>query len=513
MKIRVEFKEVDNKEDLPSSDIDLTLKLQLNYIQADSCAVAPVVKKVLYINPNGGEYKGSSSITTIQGNPEDELILEIPTRDGYIFDGWYTEEDGGTQIYNNTRLELIESQNLYAHWKLPTYSVNIVNSGGGTVSPTHLSIEYSGTNIFKVKPNSGYYLSEVSCSNGYTTNAQVGANQTEEQTITISNNNMSGTSRCIVTFAINAITYITSLNNNNLAYDGTEDNNLRYIGSNPNNYVRFNGELWRIIGVMNNITDENGKTESHIKIIRNEPLIGGGASWDSKRRGVGSSLSDYGSNDWTDSKLMLTLNEMAYWKREDGSCFWSLTTSSKCYFSSSGLTTDAKEMISKAVWNLGAGAGSVSNDIENPFEIYTRERGTITYSNGTITRPSTWIGYVGLMYPSDYGFAVGGLDRSACLNLGLGKYDSSFGDCYTSDWLKSNVRNNGEWTLTSSVWGANPFYGTHVYTLRNSGGISKSTAYTPANGYGVRPVVYLKSEILITGGTGANSNPFIIKLP
>ena len=44
--------------------------------------------------------------------------------------------------------------------------------------------------------------------------------------------------------------------------NGANDNNYRYSGSNPNNYVKFNNELWRIIGVI------NGK----VKIIRNEAI-------------------------------------------------------------------------------------------------------------------------------------------------------------------------------------------------------------------------------------------------
>jgi len=60
----------------------------------------------------------------------------------------------------------------------------------------------------------------------------------------------------------NIVKYITNLaktDTTNLAYDDTADKNLRYIGSNPNNYVEFNGELWRIIGVMNNaIIEANG---------------------------------------------------------------------------------------------------------------------------------------------------------------------------------------------------------------------------------------------------------------
>ena len=49
---------------------------------------------------------------------------------------------------------------------------------------------------------------------------------------------------------------------NTLAYDGTADNNLRYVGANPCNYVSFNNELWRIIGVMNNIDDGTGNLET-----------------------------------------------------------------------------------------------------------------------------------------------------------------------------------------------------------------------------------------------------------
>ncbi len=43
-----------------------------------------------------------------------------------------------------------------------------------------------------------------------------------------------------------------------LKFDRTKDNNLRYVGANPNNYVKFNNELWQIIGVMNNMELDNG---------------------------------------------------------------------------------------------------------------------------------------------------------------------------------------------------------------------------------------------------------------
>ena len=35
--------------------------------------------------------------------------------------------------------------------------------------------------------------------------------------------------------------------------------NIRYYGADPNNYVLFNNELWRIIGVFKNIDNGTGK--------------------------------------------------------------------------------------------------------------------------------------------------------------------------------------------------------------------------------------------------------------
>ena len=52
----------------------------------------------------------------------------------------------------------------------------------------------------------------------------------------------------------NAVNYVKVLyaydaSSNGLERDTTSDNNIRYVGANPNNYVEFNGEAWRIIGV------------------------------------------------------------------------------------------------------------------------------------------------------------------------------------------------------------------------------------------------------------------------
>ncbi len=49
--------------------------------------------------------------------------------------------------------------------------------------------------------------------------------------------------------AANCITKNADKNTEELVYDETVDNNLRYIGSDVNNYVLFNDELWRLMGL------------------------------------------------------------------------------------------------------------------------------------------------------------------------------------------------------------------------------------------------------------------------
>ena len=81
-----------------------------------------------------------------------------------------------------------------------------------------------------------------------------------------------------------------------IAYDETVYNNLRYIGENPNNYVSFNNELRRIMGVFNNIDDGTGTKETRLKIIKNEPY-NESIAWNSS-----------GQNDWTQASLQQELN-------------------------------------------------------------------------------------------------------------------------------------------------------------------------------------------------------------
>ena len=289
----------------------------------------------------------------------------------------------------------------------------------------------------------------------------------------------------------NIITYVTDLaksDTTNLAYDDTADKNLRYIGANPNNYVEFNGELWRIIGVMNNVKDSNGTSASRIKIIRAESI--GSYSWDNKPSGIGSSISSYGSNDWTDSRLMTTLNNGPYWNRTSGTCYSGEGGATKdCDFSSIGLNSISKEMISNVVWNLG---GNNTNAI-TANNMYKYEHGATVYTG----HQTKWTGNVGLIYPSDYGYAVGGNVRSTCLNSNLSSYNSN--SCDTNDWL---VLSSIQWTISPSSNNGNSVFRVGSIDALN---------YNDTNGTRLtRPVVYLDTKLYVTKGEGTETNPYKI---
>ena len=274
-----------------------------------------------------------------------------------------------------------------------------------------------------------------------------------------------------------------------LKFDNTVDNNLRYIGANPNNYVSFNNELWRIIGVFNNIDDGTGTKETRVKIIRNEPI--GVYSWDYD----GTVSSNRYDNDWTSSQLKDLLNNGAYYNRTTGSYYNNSTTATSVDFTSNGLTEEAKSMISDAKWNLGGLAGS----LDIPLSVYTSERGTTVYSG----RPTEWIGSIGLMYPSDYGYATAGgssTDRETCLNTKLFSW-IVYDDCFNNDWLYTG---SYPWTLTPDSSSSSGVF----YVLSN-GRVFSGIAYYIND---VFPALYLNSNVKISGGEGTESSPFTLSL-
>ena len=307
-----------------------------------------------------------------------------------------------------------------------------------------------------------------------------------------------------------------------LAYDGTTDNNLRYVGLNPCNFVKIDNELWRIIGVMNNIDDGTGKKETRIKLIRNKLFVG--FSWDSS----GSSVNGgYGVNEWSQADLMKLLNPgyesesvggSLYYNNSSGNCYSDGNNATKaCDFTSSGLKENLKALIGSAVWNTGTNGtnsyNSASNGLASHFYTYERsnDNGKICtsgdYCNDTVARTTTWQGKIGLMYSSDYGYATSGgstSNRTSCMAKELyGWDDSSYReDCIGNDWLKSS--SGWEWTLSPSAHSSSASY---VFDITGYGGVYDKVACETLL---FRPSVYLIPSTSILGGEGTLENPYEI---
>ena len=211
----------------------------------------------------------------------------------------------------------------------------------------------------------------------------------------------------------------------------------------------------------------------------------------SKPSGTGSSTSQYGSNEWSDSALMNVLNNGAYYNRTTGTCPSGQNGATKsCDFSTMGLTDEAKNMIGDALWNLG---GSSTYQGLYADDYYTFERSTTVYSG----RSTTWTGKIALMYPSDYMYAG---DLSKCSSDGY-NWDGDTTNCRDTSWLRNT--STAQWTLTSLASGSDS-----VLNVGSSGYVRD--LYIVKATRASRPVLFLKSNVQITGGDGSQSNPCIL---
>ena len=259
------------------------------------------------------------------------------------------------------------------------------------------------------------------------------------------------------------------------------ENGYRYEGKNPNNYIWFNNELWRIIGVFDE--DSHGVSgENLVKIIREDSI--GGLVWDK---------SD--TNDWSASSLKSLLNGAYYdWESNKSSvstyCYgYSTSVPGNCDYSEIGINDTYRSMIQNVTWYL-RGYSSNSATAES-FYNYERTTGTV-YSG----RPTETTGYIGLMYPSDYGYSV--LASSCARTTNLGSYGSS--SCASQSWL---YKSGKEWTITPDSTNLNCVFG--LYSI---GYLSYPSSAN--SGISIRPVLYLSSSVYKITGDGTISNPYII---
>ena len=260
----------------------------------------------------------------------------------------------------------------------------------------------------------------------------------------------------------------------------------RYYGANPNNYICLDKEgqstcpdrsLYRIIG---SIYEENAG-ENLIKVIKATSLTNGSTTtyaWDSNSNNIWATPTNGNySNSLSSGASLMPLLNSGDW--------WSGTNTYVNY----GLTATAKSMVNTSRYYLGG----YNTTIVKTTAMYGYERGTNRYDTG---RPLYWDGYVGLMYPTDYGYAAG---NSCATGTNLSSYNSS---CTNKDWLYNP--SNWQWlmspgSLTSDcVWGVNSSGFVDDFNISDGPGL-------------VSPVFYLTSTTSIVDGDGSETNPYLLK--
>ena len=294
------------------------------------------------------------------------------------------------------------------------------------------------------------------------------------------------------TYGMKATEYITNLleyDGEGLKKDNTSDQNIRYYGSNPNNYVRFNNELWRIIGVFGN----------NVKLVRKDSL--GKLSWDSSESSVNEG---WGVNEWSQSALKNYLNTM-YYGGTDVTCY-NGQNKKEVTCPTNKLDNTVKALMDNHTWKTGAIEWS---KITNTLAFYKDERGNVTEKicnggatcNDTVERTTEWPGYIGLPYATDYAYASG---ESICETNMVKQDSNNVYICKNDNWMfKPNTL---YWTI--SPVDSSGFSRYYVWLVSSGGSVSSDRA---SNARAVFPAIYLKSNILIESGKGTSSDPYILK--
>ena len=369
-------------------------------------------------------------------------------------------ENGGTLSYNETTKKVIVKTNIsdkcYAYFDVIPTDVTLAITNRPTTYGKLGSINCTGSSATY---NQQYNRVEISSFNGKYSSCSL--NYTDS------------------TSKVNLASYIMGLSGKT---QGTgkvvNENGYRYEGKNPNNYIWFNNEYWRIIGVFDSAS--HGQSNKNlVKIIRDDVLDG--LVWDKSN-----------TNDWTASSLKSLLNG-AYYKAQDGTssgyCYgYSTTVTANCDYTKKGIQSGYRGMIANVTWHLGG----YSSTSATSSAFYGYERGTKVYSG----RPTSTTGYIGLMYPSDYGYSV--LSSSCTRTTNLGSYGTT---CAGQSWLYGK---GDEWTLTPSS-----LLSIFVFHLSNIASVYSNYAN---GGWGTRPVLYLDASVYKIDGDGSLNNPYIVRM-
>lgn len=180
------------------------------------------------------------------------------------------------------------------------------------------------------------------------------------------------------------------------------------------------------------------------------------------------SVSEYGSSNWTTSELNKINLNTNYWN----------------YLGSAW-----QELISPATWHINGIPYESYNSSDTLLikSIYDAEMNNTEYNGHS----ATYTDEIGLIYVSDYGYAA----SPEFWNRPITSYSLD-----TDNWLNINLQ---EWTITP--WDYVDPYDYYIYFILYVGNVSYTYNQT---GCAVRPVFYLNYDVELIGGSGTYTDPY-----
>ena len=325
------------------------------------------------------------------------------------------------------------------------YTVSlIVNNGSGTST---VLVEESKDATFTVTPNDGYKaeLETDTCGGTLSGNTYTISNVTSNKT-------------CSITFKKKGTSLAALIQTN-----AVNEKGYRYEGANPNNYIYMvkNGsnELWRIIGLFPDGT--SGENVIRVRKVGYES-----AQYDSNS-----------TNHWPKTTLYTTLSSTYSIANYKNTVNYTMYLGTNDFYTS---YTSANLYDMERILNNKGMAGKTSSS---------------SYSSTT-----TFIGSVGLMYPSDYGYAVLASDCARTTNPY--SYDGT-SSCHNNNWLYQGSSDN-QWLISPHT-----SYDIFAFGVDVSGNVyTTRTALVTNYGY-FSPVMALKSDVTVSG-SGTQSDPYVM---
>ena len=393
---------------------------------------------------------------------------------GYVFNEQMSKCEQGSKLkWDDNNQKVILEGNVSDKCYVFFDKYNPIKINNYTITPNGkkitISISATGgtgtiTKYFYSKDDGASYVE--STSNTYTfTNLAKGTYKIKAYVLDSNNKTSEYISKNIEITSMNLSEYVMSQytgtqGENNIYYhdanltNGAGDNSYRYAGASTdvNNYICLGSSeiicpadnLYRIIGVFGD--DNHGVSgQQLVKVIKNTSY--GIYEWSTSN-----------SSDWATASLKITLNSTFITEKLSG----------------------FEDKIAEVTWRVSG----YSTSAATAKTVYT---GEITNATKTYTAK------IGLIYPSDYGYAT------------------------TPDYWTTNVYDYNT-AASSKDW---LFLGSYEWLLSRDSGHSDIAWFVSSDGkvyvagsvtntYAVRPSFYLLSSVNFAGGDGTSSSPFRI---